>query len=274
MLGVSSMVKPISRLPSISVGEPLTPLPGRVDLWCFFYQGVLDSALIDSYLALITPEERARHDRFHFERDRRLFLATRALVRTVLSHYAGVAPASWCFAEGARGKPYIESPAVLPTLHFNLSNTPGLVVCVVSTSHQTLGVDAEYLDRPGETVGIAERYFSPREARALLAQPPAKQRERFFSYWTLKESYIKARGLGLALPLEQFSFLLDSGPDIGIAFDPKLRDDPSRWRFELLRASPQHLIAVGVDSGGAPLSLRVVNFVPLSGVVPMPEVGA
>jgi 4'-phosphopantetheinyl transferase len=146
------------------------------------------------------------------------------------------------------------------------------VVCVVSTCHQVLGVDAEYLLRPGETVSIAERFFSPRETRALLALSTAKQRERFFSYWTLKESYIKARGLGLALPLEQFSFLLDGDKDIGIAFDPQLGDEPSRWRFELLRASPQHLVAVGVDSLGAPLSLRAANFVPLRGVVPMPEV--
>jgi 4'-phosphopantetheinyl transferase len=273
---MSSSVKPIVQLPPIAVAEPLAALPGRVDLWCFYYQGVMDAALIDSYLALISQEERARHDRFCFERDRQLFLATRALVRTVLSHYAGagVAPASWRFAEGERGKPYVESPAALPALHFNLSNTAGLVVCVVSTCHQTLGVDAECLDRPGETVSIAERYFSPRETRALLALPPARQRERFFSYWTLKESYIKAHGLGLAIPLEQFSFLLDGGPDIGIDFDSRLQDDPARWRFELLRASPQHLVAVGVDSGGAPLSLRVANFVPLRGVVPMPEVGS
>ena len=60
-------------------------------------------------------------------------------MRTVLSNYADVAPADWRFAEGERGKPYIQSPAGAPTLHFNLSNTLGLVVCAVSLVHASLG---------------------------------------------------------------------------------------------------------------------------------------
>ncbi len=259
----------ILQLPPISVDETLTAPPGRVDLWCFFYEEIKDSALTDRYYALMTSEEQARHNRFYFARDRLLFLATRALVRTVLSCYADVAPENWRFSEQERGKPFIKSPTVLPALHFNLSNTYGLVVCAVSVTHPVLGVDAEFIDRPGETMSIADHYFSPQETRSLRALPPTAQRERFFSYWTLKESYIKARGLGLAIPLEQFSFLLDNRPEIGVVFHPPLRDDPSRWRFSLLRASPHHLVAVGVDSAGATLSLRASNFVPLRGVVPI-----
>jgi 4'-phosphopantetheinyl transferase len=270
---MSSVIpQPIEQLAPILLHETRAGHSGIVDLYCFFYEGIKDPALIAAYFALMTEEEHARHDRFYFERDRRLFLATRALVRTVLSLYAEVEPARWRFAEGERGKPYIAEPLPNPVLHFNLSNTRGLVVCAVSTAHGSLGVDAEFLDRPGETVGIADHYFSPLEARALRARPPEHQRERFFCYWTLKESYIKARGLGLALPLEQFSFLLDSGSDIGIAFDPRLRDDPARWRFALLRASAQHMVAVGVDTGQLPLHLRACNFIPLRGIVPFGEV--
>src|SRR6185436_18685723 len=105
---------------------------------------------------------------------------------------------------------------VEPRLHFNLTNTRGLVACAVSVAHAEVGVDAEALDRSGETVAIADRYFSTEEVRALRALPESAQRQRFFAYWTLKESYIKARGLGLRLPLDQFSFRL--GESIGIAF--------------------------------------------------------
>ncbi len=269
------MLPPILQLPAISIPETLAARPGVVDLWCFFYEGIEQPDLLAAYAALMTPEERARHDRYYFERDRRLFLATRALVRTVLSCYhPAVTPAQWRFAEGERGKPYItgpsgpSGPSGAPPIHFNLSNTPGLVVCAVSLAHPALGVDAESLLRSGETVSIADHYFSPREARALRALAPEQQRERFFAYWTLKESYIKARGLGLALPLEQFTFLLDDGPDIGITFDPRLADHPERWRFALHQTASGHLIAVGVDTAGAPLSLRAAEYVPLRGMTP------
>jgi phosphopantetheinyl transferase len=93
---------------------------------------------------LMTPEEHERYRRFRFERDRRMFLATRALVRTVLTRYATtVAPGDWRFAAGEHGKPRIAGPAVEPAIHFNLSNTPGLVVCAISIAHEVLGVDAE-----------------------------------------------------------------------------------------------------------------------------------
>ncbi len=261
----------IGQLPAILVSETLTARPGLVDLWCFFYEGIEQPELLAAYAALMTQEERARHDRYYFERDRRLFLATRALVRTVLSCYhPAVTPAQWRFAEGERGKPYIAGPAGAPAIHFNLSNTQGLVVCAVSLGHPALGVDAERLARTGETVSIADHYFSAREARALRALPAELQRERFFAYWTLKESYIKARGLGLALPLQQFTFLLDEGPDIGITFDPQLADHPERWRFALHKTASGHLIAVGADTAGAPLLLRAAEYVPLRGVTVPP----
>jgi 4'-phosphopantetheinyl transferase len=257
-------VDPIHGLPSISPDRPFDV----VDLWCFYHERISDPGLFEAYEDLITPDERIRSRSFHFERDRLMFLATRALVRTVLSTYMDVAPRVWRFAEGVRGKPYIREPTGLPPLHFNLTNTRGLVVCAVSRTYPQVGVDAEWLDRGGETVGIADSYFSRAEIRALHALPPAQQRDRFFRYWTLKESYIKARGLGLALPLEQFSFLLEDAPPIRIAFDPRLTDDPDRWRFAQFSASPCHMVAVGVDTAGAALELSASSYVPLRGTVP------
>lgn len=262
------MDKHIEELPPVVPNETLAGRPGLVDLWCFYYEAKGEPEILSAYLPLLTPEERARHGRFYFERDRRQFLATRALVRTVLSRYAHVPPAAWRFATGDHGKPHIDSPKVTPPLYFNLTNTPGLVVCAVSVAHDTIGVDAEYVLRKGETVGIAQHYFAPCEVAALRSLPETHQRDRFFAYWTLKESYIKARGQGLAIPLEQFAFMLDGRQEIGVEFDPLLRDDPLRWRFELFRTSTHHLVAVGVDCGGGTLSLRASRFIPLKGVVP------
>jgi 4'-phosphopantetheinyl transferase len=241
-------------LPPISPEETVQGDAGVVDLWVFRYGET-------AYDALLQPDELERRDRFYFEQDRRMFVATRALARTTLSRYAAVAPEVWRFAAGPHDKPYIAAPTIVPPLHFNLSNTRGLVVCAVSIAHSQVGVDAEALDRAGETVKVADRFFAPDEVRALRALPESHQRERFFTYWTLKESYIKARGMGLLLPLEQFAFSV--GEEITITFDERLRDDPSRWRFALVQPRSNHLVAVGADTGGAPLKLRAAELTSL-----------
>jgi len=251
----------LQHYPAVSIAETLVFGRGIVDLWYWFYDGINDEELFAAHRVLITPDERQKHDSFHFERDRRLFLATRALLRTVLSNYADVAPADWRFATGKHGKPRIGAPRITPFIHFNVANTPGLVVCAVSVAHELLGVDAERINCEAEIGGLADRYFSPSEVRALRALPACEQPRRFLAFWTLKESYIKARGLGLTVPLDHFSFLI--GDVIDITFDARLADDATRWRFALLDAPPCHIIAIGVDTGGAPLSLRTLHFVPL-----------
>src|SRR6185295_18612851 len=120
--------------------------------------------------------------------------------RTTLSHYAAVDPTAWQFARNRRGRPEISGPLGVAPLRFNLSNTAGLIACLV-TLGVDVGVDVEDTHRRGETVRIANRFFSASEVAALEALPPERQRQRFFEYWTLKESYIKARGMGLAIPL-------------------------------------------------------------------------
>ena len=216
---------------------------------------------------LLAPDELRRLERLRFGRGRRMFIATRALVRTVLSSYADVSPTDWRFESDDHGKPNLVQSAAKPTISFNLTNTRGLVVCAVSTVHPLVGVDAERLDRRVETVRLGDRFFSPSEARDLRQHQPYEQQERFFQYWTLKESYIKARGLGLALPLDKFSFRLDERP-IRIGIDEALDDDETCWRFALLYLAPTYLIAVGVNTGGTDLSLRASPLVPLRGVGP------
>jgi 4'-phosphopantetheinyl transferase len=116
-------------------------------------------------------------------------------------------------------------------------------------------------ERP--TLEIAADFFAPREVLALLKAPSAEQCERFFDYWTLKEAYIKARGMGLAIPLDQFWFTLDASAPVRIAFAPELDDDPASWQFARLRPSARHRVAVAVRRGlGADLALTVRAVVP------------
>lgn len=226
--------------------RPLLMLPpGEAHLWYALPDELTDPGLLDAYRALMAPEERARQLRYVFEKNRHEYLITRALARTVLSRYAPVAPEAWVFQAGPYGKPDIASPDVAPRLSFNLSNTSGLVACIVAAGRE-VGVDTEELERAGQALEVADRFFSPSEVAALHALPKAARPRRFTTYWTLKESYIKARGMGLSIPLDQFSFHIDTVCAPSIAFDPRLVDDPATWQFARLLPTRRHMIAAAV----------------------------
>lgn len=218
-------------------------------------------ARLDAYRLLLTDDEQARMARFVFENDRRAFLLTRALVRTTLSRYAAVAPADWRFIANTHGRPDIaDRPAGVPDLRFNLSHTNGLIACAV-TMEREVGVDVEHVQRV-LTHDIASRFFAPSEVEDLHALPASEQARVFFDYWTLKESYIKARGFGLALPLGDFAFTLRPDKAPTIRFEPSLPDDPESWQFAQDWPTPDHRLAVAVRRHGADLPVRIRTVVP------------
>lgn len=225
--------------------DDLAPEP--VDLWFTFYEDIRDERLLAEYARLLTEEESAQQQRFYFDKDRHRYLVTRAMVRTVLSRYAPIESAAWRFSKGSHGRPAIENdhPAAR-ALYFNLSHTDGLIMLGV-TRGQELGVDTENLQRRPVSIDVADRFFSSEEVAELHATAVAAQHERFFHYWTLKESYIKARGLGLSIPLDQFGFHFPSRTDVQIRMDATLGDSPARWRFWQMRPAPDYMAALCVE---------------------------
>jgi len=246
-------------MPPSAAEPPLLSLPpDEVHVWLCEPERVTEPRLLERYLALLDSAERERHQRFHFEKHRKQFLVSHALVRLCLSRYAPVPPEAWKFTLNPWGRPEVAGQGAT-RLRFNLSHTDGMAICAVALDAE-VGADVEDTLRPGATVELADRFFAPTEAAALRALPVEHQRERFFELWTLKESYIKARGQGLSLPLEQFAFQLRPGAPPRIAFDPRLQDDPQAWRFFQLRLSPRHKAAVAVRRApGLPLSARILH---------------
>jgi 4'-phosphopantetheinyl transferase len=233
--------------------QPIDDLPlGECHIWFARAPDTLPPARVTTCEALLTADEAGRYRAFRFERHRHLYLLTRGLVRSTLSRYARVAPADWRFALGSHGKPHIAAPALPYSLSFNLSNTEGMVVCAVARD-VPLGVDVENATRIDDPLSIAGDFFSPREIDDLRSLPSERQRERFFAYWTLKESYIKARGLGLAIPLDQISFLLnENDARIGFVIDPRLGDDPRVWQCARIPVPAPHALAILIRRGDAP----------------------
>jgi 4'-phosphopantetheinyl transferase len=133
----------------------------------------------------------------------------------VLSQYFTEVPEkSWIFEQNQYGKPAISDQNGRYRVKFNLAHTDGLVTLAI-TPEQDIGVDVEHTDRSISVSDIADRYFSEQERSELSHLPDNRKSERFFELWTLKESYIKALGMGLSLPLDRISFNLKNNLDIG-----------------------------------------------------------
>jgi len=218
--------------------------PLELHLWLTFYDELAGDQLRAAYRALLNDAENEQESRFYFEKDRWRYVVTRALVRTVLSRYAPVAPKDWIFLTNKYGRPEIANTQEMEIgLVFNISHTESLIVLGV-TKHRALGVDVENIYRREISVEIAERFFARDEVAELACVPPHRQQDRFFEYWTFKESYIKARGMGLSLPLDKFSFYFTHDRVVKIAIHPELADDGARWHFWQFRPRREYLVAV------------------------------
>lgn len=240
--------------------------PSEIHLWLVDYEAISDQALHLAYRELLSAAERAQEPKYYFARDRRRYLVTRVLVRTVLSRYAPVDPRDWVFGANAYGRPHAVNPqAEAMRLTFNLSHTHSMIVLGVTVG-RALGVDVENIRAREVSIGMADRFFSPIEADELANAPSHRQQYRFFEYWTFKEAYIKARGMGLQLPLDKFSFDYPDDRRVRIAIDRELGDDPARWRFWQMQPEADYLLAVCAERMDAQAPALIVRrAVPLAG---------
>lgn len=251
----------------------------EIHLWQVNPEKITQPELLNKYKNLLSDDETKKQQRYKFSHDRHDALITRAFVRDLLAYYADVGPSDWRFDKGEKDKPEIVNPP-LP-LRFNLSHTKGLIICAV-TLEDDIGCDVENTTRNNDVLSIANRFFSPSETKELFSLPEEYQRDRFFDYWTLKESYIKAWGLGLAIPLKDFSFnIIDRRVEknslfiikeaIRLSFAQHRVDNADRWRNWLLypNGNEQHRIAIALrakeNNQDITYQLRCFNTTPLLG---------
>jgi len=227
----------------------LTSLPsleleaGQVDVWLTCLCNVCRDQEAET-LQLLSEAERSKWRRFVAEDARLQYLVSRALVRTTLSRYARVPELAWQFQTNRYGRPSISQPQSYGDIQFNLSNTSGLVVCVVAKDCE-IGVDVENAARPVDIDALAPAVFSPDELADVRSLQSEDKRYRFFSYWTLKEAYIKARAEGLSIPLDAFWFDL-RGPSPVLRVTDRCLDEPTRWRFYQYAPTADHRLAIAV----------------------------
>lgn len=219
--------------------------PHQAHLWYFLLNGRTTIWLLQDFESIVSSAELDHSAKYSTSQARESYLINRVFARTILSQYCEVNPQSWDFQFNSLGKPEVAAPVAWQSLRFNLSNTDGLVTCAVALGRD-IGVDAEPTNGPIEAAEVAVQYFSPSETAALGALSAEDRQCRFYELWTLKEAYLKARGLGLSVPLDKFTFECDGKAPIEIVFDASLVDDPKNWYFSLLRPVKSHIIAVAL----------------------------
>ena len=197
----------------------------------------------------LTRPERERFERFRHDDDRWMFALGRQVAREMVGDALGMGPSEWHWREGSHGRPEIDRPAT--DVHFNLSHSAGIVACAIGRGRE-LGVDLEHLQRRAPDPAMVDRYLSPVEAADVRAQGP-DWIQRFLLYWTLKEAYLKARGLGISVPLSDITFRLDGSDSARIEFHAALAGTDPRWAFQWWPVAPEHLVALAASTTAGPV---------------------
>ncbi len=224
-------------------------LNDRVDVWL-----CRDEKVSSHQMEWLDAEELTRFNRFRADSDRRLFAVAHVFLRQTLSRSGPWQPRDGRVVRGEFSRPELAPPFDAGGLRFNLSHTRGLVAVVI-TRNLDCGIDVEKRNRDLDLAQVSRAAFAESERSEMLALAPTDQRRRFFELWTLKESYIKARGMGLALPLKQFAFYLPKNlsdnetEPISIAVEPPIEDRPEDWQFELFSPTTEHQLALSLRRG-------------------------
>jgi 4'-phosphopantetheinyl transferase len=232
--------------------------PGEVWIWhARTADAWADPARLDRALEWLSAVERARHDRYRFDADRQMFLLGRVMARTLVGRALETDPRAWEWREGQRGRPEVSADS--GALSFNLAHSAGLVVCALSRDAE-VGADVEHRLRPPSDPHIVRRFCSPAEIADVERQGPTGWRDQFLRYWTLKEAYLKARGVGIAVPLADVSFTLGDG-HVRVEFLNTLAGTDTNWAFALAESGATHFIAAAASTrGDAPPRFLVAPF--------------
>lgn len=193
--------------------------------------------------AVLSPDERARALRYHFPQHRNSFIVARAVLRRLIGQYLAMAPSAVRFTYNRYGKPFVLHDS--SDLHFNLAHAGD--VALYALARREVGIDVEQVRHDLDWAGIARSHFSPAEQAEIASLPPALRSTAFFRCWTCKEAYIKARGMGLQIPLDQFDVACSPEKPAALRAVRTGDDVAARWSLHAVTIDAKHLGAVVVE---------------------------
>lgn len=231
--------------PDFQPADHLTLPADEVHLWRVDLEAVSEAET--RWRQVLSPDERARAGRFHFDRDRQTYTATRALLRTILAHYLGLKPEDLLFRYSDKNKPSLEMSG--NRLEFNVSHS-GRRALLAFARRRSVGVDVEHIREDFDPHALAHRFFSADEQRALATLDSEDRYAGFFRCWTRKEAYIKAIGTGLSLPLDQFDVSLRPGEENALLATRPDAAEATVWSLREVSAGEGYAAALCVHGHG------------------------
>ena len=197
-----------------------------------------NSDIVRRMWLLLNEEEQNRAKRYVFEQDRIQFTLYRGILRQLLGRYLRRSAEDIEFAVGPKGKPTVRGNS---EFRFSLSHSDGLVLYALSMNRE-LGVDLEREGAEFSGLDIVENWFSTREKAEFLALPSNLQKLAFYVGWTRKEAYLKARGEGLHMKLEDFDVSMNPGQPAVLR-----SEDSARWELRSFCPAPDFVAALVVE---------------------------
>ncbi|MBY5360102.1 4'-phosphopantetheinyl transferase superfamily protein [Rhizobium leguminosarum] len=212
--------------------------PAGIEIALWRYSG--NEGDWNRWMQSLSSDERDRASTYRFERDRASFIAGRCLLRQLLSAHTGISPSKLVLSADKHGKLRLEGD---DRLQFSLANTDGLVAVAVAPKCDHLGIDCERADTEIEEAAV-DSYCSADERRWLAELPAREHARAAIALWTLKESYLKALGVGLREDPRNVVFSWKDG--IPVMVDGGDRD--RRWHHRLVESGSQHVVALAACS--------------------------
>jgi 4'-phosphopantetheinyl transferase len=194
---------------------------------------------------ILSPDERARADRFHAADDRANFVAARGALRRILARYTGERPEDLRFSYAAWGKPRLEPAEGARRIEFSVSHSDELAVYALAEGRR-LGVDVERIVPVLENdERLSRSWLSEEELAELSLLDACARTRRFYWLWTRKEAYLKARGEGFSLPPDRVRI---SGDSVDSPFESAFEPGAARrWTLRELETGPDYVAALAVE---------------------------
>jgi 4'-phosphopantetheinyl transferase len=213
-------------------------------------------ATVNQLRQLLSADEEERARRFHFEVDRQHFIVGRGCLRIILSRYLKIRPEEIEFTYTDYGKPQIAASGTpRQPLNFNLAHSRGVALYAFTLLGE-IGVDIEYIRPEFPDEEIARRFFSASEVARLGDLPVETRPQAFFNCWTRKEAFIKAKGVGLSLPLDQFDVTLDPAEPAALLRTRWNENEAAYWSLRAIETTRGYAAAVAVRAHDWQLSFR------------------
>jgi 4'-phosphopantetheinyl transferase len=195
---------------------------------------------------VLSSDEMERAYKFRFQEHRDQYITARGCLRLVLARYLAADPIRLRFNYNSFGKPFVAPEYNREELAFSHAHKSGLDLIAI-TQEKSVGIDIEQIRGDLTFEDIARHFFSPAETSSLLSLSQSMRKETFYRYWTLKEAYLKATGLGLSKPLDHFDVILPSAGSPILLITRPDPEEASKWSLQSLEINKSYAAAVAIQ---------------------------